>query len=61
MGINPRTGAAEIQKIGAAGGSFRPAEEGIYFGDWGHATRLAGLQSDLVWTKVLLVFFRRVS
>lgn len=39
MGTNPRKGASEIQNFGCgeAEAGFRPAEEGIYFGDRDHA------------------------
>lgn len=52
QGTNPRTGAAETKNIGRgeADVSFRPTEEGICFGDGGHA---AGRTWDLPeWAKV---------
>ena len=60
MGINPRTGAVEIQNLETLEGASGQQKRGFIW-RLGPCHTAAGLQSDFVWTKVVLVFFRRVS
>ena len=53
-GHKPKDRSCRNSKLGETGGSFRPAEEGIYFGDWGCATRLQDFRVILCGLKFCL-------